>query len=111
MTREPLVAGPSRPARGAAVLDPLLGQNVFAAAELLHRVLRIALVERPVVALVDRGHWRDVAGAHALESLDEELPVLRASLTVDAGRLAECLEQAISSAQPAADVGADEHLV
>src|SRR5262249_54099983 len=110
--RDALVAGPARAAGGRPVLDPLLGQDLLAAvAELLDDGLRVLLAQGPVVALVDRGHRGDVAGAHALEAADEDLAVLGRARAIHPGRLAEPLEQLVSAAQPAADVGADQDLV
>ena len=77
-----------------------LGEDVAAAAQLLDRGRRVALLQRPVVALVDRGHRRDVAGAEALEAGDEDV-------LVALGGGAEGVEQLIAAAHPAADVGAD----
>ena len=80
-------------------------------------VRRVAGLERAVVELVDRGHRRDVAGAEALEALDEELAVGRAGaavlglVVVGAGRLAERVQQVVGAVHPAGDVVADEHPV
>ena len=76
-----------------------------------------ASVERAVVAVVERGHRRQVAGAEALEALDEELAVggggavVRRLVGIGTGGLAERLEQLVAAAHPAGDVGADEHPV
>ena len=105
------------PAGGAALGSALSGSASRAGAELLDHGLRVAGVERPEVALVDRGHRRDVAGAEALEARDEELAVGRAGAAVvglvgiGAGRLAERVEQVVGAPHPAGDVVADEHLV
>src|SRR4051812_18818773 len=75
---------------GLPVLQSLLGQHLLAVApQLLDRGRGIVLGERAVVALVDRGHRGDVAGAQALKSPDEDLAVLGGSLAVDARGLAE----------------------
>ena len=95
----------------------LLRQRLGAGAQGLDRGERVGAVERAVVALVDRGHRRDVAGAEALEALDEELAVGRARpvvvglVVVGSGGLAERLEQLVAAPHPAGDVVADEHPV
>jgi hypothetical protein len=103
---------PSRRGRPpGAVLEALVGQHLLAGAQLLGRRGGVVLAERAEVALVDGGHRGEVTGAHALEGADEELAVLGGTLSVDSGRVAEGLQQPVGAAQPAADVGADEHLV
>ena len=68
--------------------------------ELADRLARLGRLERAVVALVDRGHRGDVAGAEALEAGDEEV-------VVALGGGLEGVEQLVAAAHPAADVGAD----
>src|SRR4029453_16704851 len=110
VTIEAPVAAAAGAAGEGTVLEALLGEHVGAVrAQLLDRGLRVLLGERAVVALVDRGHRRDVAGAEALEAADEQLAVLRGAGPVHARGLAEALEQAVRAAQPAADVGADQN--
>ena len=104
---------PAAPRRG----ERLLRQHLGAGAELLDRGRASLGVQRPEVALVDRGHRRDVAGAHALEARDEDLAVGRAGapvrrlVAVGAGGLAERLEQLVGARHPARDVRAHQHLV
>ncbi len=76
------------------------GEDLGAGLELLDREAGLGGVERAVVALVDRGHRRDVAGAEALEAGDEEV-------LVALGGGLEGVEQLVAAAHPAADVGAD----
>ena len=85
-------------------LQRLLRQHLVAAQQLLDRRRRLGRLQRPEVALIDRGHRRDVAGAEALKAGDEDV-----LLTL--GRGAESVEQLVAAAHPAADVGADRDLV
>src|SRR5688572_1067448 len=62
-------------ARGLALGELLVGDRLAAGADRFDRRDRVGVVERAVVALVDRDHRRDVARAEALEALDEELAV------------------------------------
>ena len=87
------------PASGA-LRQRLLGQHLGAGLQLLDRGLRLGRLQRAEVALVDRGHRGDVAGAEALEAGDEDVVVALG------GRL-EGVEQLVAAAHPAADVGAD----
>ena len=78
-----LRVGPGLRAAGRrAIGERLVGQDLGAGAKLLDRGLRVTGVQGPVVALVDRGHRGDVAGAQALEARDEDLPVRRAGAAV-----------------------------
>ena len=94
----------SAPSRQRPLLQRLLRQHLGAGAQLLDRGLRLGRLERAEVALVDRGHRRDVAGAEALEAGDEEV-------VLALGRGAEGVEQLVAAPHPAADVGADGDLV
>ncbi len=95
-----------RVARRVAGRAAALGQRPSPAAPLRRpcswpiAIARLGRLERAVVALVDRGHRGDVAGAEALEAGDEEVVVALG------GRL-EGVEQLVAAAHPAADVGAD----
>ena len=60
-----------------ASLQRLIRQHLFAGFELRDRRPRLGRFERAVVALVDRRHRRDVAGAEALEAGDEEVVLAR----------------------------------
>ena len=93
-----------RVARQRPLLQRLLGQHLLAGQQLLDRGRRLGRLQRAEVALVDRGHRRDVAGAEALEAGDEEVLVAR-------GGGLEGVEQLVAAAHPAADVGADRDLV
>ena len=87
-------SGSGPPAAGR-LGERLVRQDLGAGAKLLDRGPRVAGGQRPVVALVDRGHRRDVAGPQALEALHEDLAVGRAGAAVvglvgiGAGGLAE----------------------
>src|SRR5829696_6499726 len=58
-----------RAAGQAALLERLLGQHLAAGQKLLDRGPRLGGVQRPVVALVDRGHRRAVARPQALAAV------------------------------------------
>ena len=94
-----------------------IGEDLVAGAEGVDRGPRVLELERSVVALVDRGHRGEVAGAEALEAADVELAVggdraaVAGVVGVDPGLAAEALEQLVAAAHPAGDVGADEHPV
>ena len=59
-----------------------VGEHLVTRAKLIHRRACVVGGERPVVALVDRGHGRDVARPHALEATQVHLAVLRARADV-----------------------------
>src|SRR5215207_11735100 len=107
MPSDPLVGGAALAPGRPAILEPLPGQHVLLRSELLDRRDSVLIGQRAVVAIVDRGHRRDVAGAQALEAPDEQLPVLGGAARPRARRLAERVEETVGAAQPAADVGAD----
>ena len=95
----------------------LPGIGLLAALQLLDDGGGVARLERAVVLLVDRDHRGDVAGAQALEALDEDLAVGRVGavvlglVVVAPGGLAELGEDVVGAAHPARDVVADEDAV
>src|SRR5688500_4158094 len=97
--------------------ERLVGEGLLAGAKLPRNRLGVGVLERAVVALVDRRHRGDVAGAQALEARYEQLAVLRGRppvrglLGIAARRLAEGIEQPVGAVHPARDVGADQHPV
>src|SRR6266511_1208093 len=66
--RDPLVGRWTRISRERAILQALLRQHLLPATKLLDRLGRVAVLQRAVVALVDRGHRSEVAAAQALEA-------------------------------------------
>src|SRR5687767_662099 len=111
--RDPRIGLGLGAARGLALGERLVGKRFGAGAKLLDRGERVVAVERAVVALVDRGHRSQVAGAEALEALDEELAVRGARAVVvrlvgiGAGGRAERAQEVVGAVQPARDVVAD----
>src|SRR5436190_13805080 len=69
------VRGRLRASRGLALGERPLREDLGAGAKLLDRCASVIRAQRPVVALADRGHRRDVARAQALEARDVDLPV------------------------------------
>src|SRR5664279_5997356 len=59
------------------LLQRLLRQHRGTGLDLVDRGPRLGRLERAEVALVDRGHRGDVAGAEALEAGNEEIVVAR----------------------------------
>src|SRR3954452_17561521 len=90
----------------AAVAQGLLGNRLGVGAQRGDDRLGVGYLQRAVIAVVDGGHRRDVAGAEALEAGDEDPAVGRraaavvGALVVGAGGVAERVDQLVRAVHP-----------